>query len=296
VSEARLNPWGELIRLLLALALAGAAVTLIAGIAAMAGAHEPSRIGRKGLVPLVVIAWIVMARVPRNGLPQVLGLAGGRTPMRSIAVGLLCGALSLVILNVVLILMGARLVEPELGPAMLLLKTILYLLQAVGLALLEETLFRGLVQGRLRAASGHVVAITLGSVIFAASHFLRPPKSRPPEAWWDTMPACFAGLGEMLTLRWREFVGLLLVGLVLAIVRAGRRTIFLAMGVHAGWVWVRFTSNKALEEVDERVNQDLLLLGSKRLYDGALGWCALLLTLGFVCWLTVRSRNRGTSS
>lgn len=295
MSETRLSPSRELFRLLLALALAGAAVTLIAWIAAMAGSHEPARIGRKGLVPLVVIAWLFVARVPRAGLAAALGLAGGRAPMRTIAVGLLCGALSLVILNVVLILIGARLVEPQLGPAMLLLKTVLYLLQAIGLALLEESLFRGLLQGRLRAASGPVVAVILGSVIFAVSHFLRPPKSRPPEGWWDTMPACFAGLGEMLTLRWREFFGLLLVGLVLAIVRAGRRTIFLSMGVHAGWVWVRFTSNKTLEQVDERVNEDLLVLGTKRLYDGALGWCALLLTLGFVCWLTVRSRNRGLS-
>ena len=289
--ETRLNLSRELLRLLLALALAGAAVTLIAGIAAMCGAHEPERIGRKGLVPLVVISWLLLARVPRSGLTTVLGLANGRTTLRDLASGLLCGALSLVILNTLLVCLGARLVEPELGPAMLLLKTVLYLLQALALALLEETLFRGLLHGRLRAAAGPAVAIVLGGAIFAMSHFLRPPKTRPPEGWWDTMPACFAGLGEMFTLRWRELAGLMLVGLVLAIVRETRRTIFLAMGVHAGWVWVRFTSKKALEDVDERINEDLLLLGTNRLYDGLLGWSALLLTLGLVWRLKLRNRE-----
>ena len=280
----------------MALTLASAAVTLIAGIAAIAGAQEPDRIGRKGLVPLVVICWLLVARVPRSGLTKVLGLAGGRQPVRDITGGLLCGVLSLVILNGVLLLLGARLIEPEMGPAMLLLKTVLYLLQALALALLEESLFRGLLHGRLRATFGPTVAIILGSTIFAVSHFLRPPKSRPPEAWWDTMPACFAGLGEMFTLRWREVVGLLLVGLILAIVREGRRTIFLAMGIHAGWVWVRFTSNKTLEDVDERINEDLWLLGTKRLYDGLLGWAALLFTLALIWWLRVRAAKREVGS
>jgi len=290
VDNARPGLQREVCLLLLALAAAGLTVTLAAAVCQLMGVHEPERMARKGLVPLVVICWIWIARVPRGGIKEAFGLTGARDPIRTVGMGLLFGVTAMVTLNGVLFALGARTWEPELGYGALMGKAVLYLLQALALGLLEEVLFRGVLHGRLRAAAGPAVAVWLGSFIFAAAHFLRPPKDRQPEAWWDTMPACFAGLHNMLTERWREFLGLLLVGLVLALIREGRRTIYLAMGVHAGWVWVRFVSNKIVEEVDATVDTDPLLFGSKRLYDGLIGWCALALTLAFV-WRQLKRRD-----
>lgn len=275
----RLSPARELGRLAAALVIASALVTIAAGIAELAGAEQPSRVGRKLLVPGFLVSWIVMLRLSRRDAVRAFGLTGARSEPGALVRGLICGAASLLLLNVLLIALGARSVEPELTGFALGLKIVLYLLQALGLALLEEALFRGVLHGRLRAAAGATFAVVVGSVVFGVSHFLRPPKDARPEAWWDTMPACAAGLGEAFTTRWKECLGLVLVGLVLAILREGRRTILLPIGVHAGWVWVRFVSGKTLEEVKETVRPDLFLYGTMRLYDGVFGWAALLLTL-----------------
>ena len=288
--------FAELRDLALALVIASVAVTGLAGVAELAGAAEPSRVGRKALVPAFLAAWVVLLGLKRGDAVRAFGLEGARTRLAVVARGLLCGAGSLALLNLILMAVDARRFEPELAAGALALKVVLYLLQALGLALLEESLFRGVLHGRLRAAAGARVAIIVGSVVFGVSHFLRPPKTDPPQAWWDTMRACGAGLGEAFTTRWKECVGLILVGLVLALLREGRRTILLPLGVHAGWVWVRFVSGKTLVEVKDTVREDLFLFGTMRLYDGVLGWAALLLTLVIARRAAARGARRDSEA
>ena len=284
----------EFARLGFAFLIAGSLVTAVAGIAELIGAEEPSRVGRKVLVPGFLLIWVLMLRLSRREALEACGLGDARDELRLVPIGLLCGAGSLIVMTFVLIALDARIIQPKLGPLALGVKVVLYLLQALVLGLLEESLFRGILHGRLRAAAGTIVAVGLGGVIFGVSHFLRPPKNAPPEAWWDTMPACIEGVGGAFSTRWRECVGLVLVGVILGVLRSGRRTILLPLGVHAGWVWVRFVSGKTLVEVKDVVRPDLLLFGSKRLYDGVLGWSALLLTLGIAWWIGLRSA-RSTS-
>jgi membrane protease YdiL (CAAX protease family) len=282
----------EMGRFLLALGLAFLIVTALA-LAFTPWVEEPSRWARKPLLFLVIGIWIALWRPTRGTLAALAGWAPAGGRWRIAVRGFLVGMSALVLLNVVLLALGAREVEWDLSPGQFALRVVLYLLQAIVLALVEESFFRGILQNRLRAAGGTTVAVLLGSVIFALAHFLRPPKHRPPEAWWDTVPACLAGVGEVFGHRWTEGVGLFLVGLVLAMLRVRSPTIFLAVGVHAGWVFVRFVSRKVLDEVDGFMPDDPWLLGSMRIYDGVVGWGALLLTL-VIAWRPNRGPADGS--
>lgn len=261
-------------------------MTAFAGAAELFGAREPSRLGRKPLVPLFVIVWVLLNRTQRCEILPALGLARRNRPLRMIALGLACGVAGLVAFNVLLTVLGARDWQPSVGTLELLGRLVAYLAQALVLALLEESLFRGLLHGRLKAGGGTIAALTIGPPLFALAHFLRPPKYAPSRAWWDTIPACLNGVTEAFADRAHEAMGLFFVGLVLTILRIRTGSILLPLGVHAGWVWIQFISKKALVEVHEVVGKDLAFWGTRRIYDGYLGVLALLLTCAIAWWAT----------
>ena len=86
-----------------------------------------------------------------------------------------------------------------------------------------------------------------------------------------------------------EVAGLVLVGSVLALATKARGHIWLAMGIHGGWYYVRTISRRLGED---RQGELEWLFGTDRFYDGVLGWLAIL-TTALVFWFnTKESRKR----
>lgn len=276
---SRLSLRSELLRIVLALLAGFVGVTVIAVSIDLAGVSDAARTGRKLLVPLVILAYGLSLRLRLVEVPAASAVVPLRGAGRSVLIGLAAGTASLLLLNLVLVVLGTRVVAPELPPGRLALRVILSLLQALGLGLLEETLFRGLLHGRLARAGGRATALGLGAVLFAVSHFLRPPKSLEDGPAWRVAIDCLAGLGEIPFDRWKECAGLALVGAVLIVARMLSGSIWLPLGVHAGWVWVRQVADKTLEEIDAVVRTNEFFYGTMRHYDGLLGWAALGFTL-----------------
>lgn len=91
------------------------------------------------------------------------------------------------------------------------------LLLALWVSVTEELLFRGFLQQQLLTVFSPLGAIALGSLIFALLHFVWEP--------WRQ--------------EWPQLPGLWLLGVVLCLARlAGGGSLALAIGLHAGWVWV----------------------------------------------------------
>jgi membrane protease YdiL (CAAX protease family) len=277
----------------LALGAAGALITLIALSLDWVGISEPNRWARRALVPLVIL--LSLALCPRFGIPWRRLLFGPDRPprFRTYLRGFLIGVSSLALLNLGLWATGFREPEPEGGPGKLALKLLGYLGSTFILALMEETFFRGLWQGALLRALRPGIGITLGAFLFGVAHFFRPPKSLegdrdPWRVAWD----CLLGVPEAFGPRWRELVGLVLVGLVLGVIAWRSKSIWLGMGIHAGWVFVRQSADKLIDDVEWKADQHLSLVGTMRNYDGWLGWGALLLALALAEW-SLRRRPAG---
>lgn len=276
----------EFLRLALALVLALCAITALALTLESAGVSEAARAARKALVPAFILVYVVLLRVRARELAAAFGMIPANGAARRVAAGLAAGAGTLLLLNLVLIAAGARRFGPEVPPPRLAGLVPLYLAQALVLGFLEEGLFRGLVFGRLRKSAGAAPAVLAGSLLFAAAHFLRPPRDAGGDAL-SVASDCLEGVARAFadTDRLKEVFGLFLVGAVLSVIRLRSGTIWLALGVHAGWVWVRLVADKGLEEVKPVVREHLLLVGTMRHYDGIAGWLALLLTLTAVLFL-----------
>jgi uncharacterized protein len=111
----------------------------------------------------------------------------------------------------------------------------------ISVALLEETVFRGVMHTAIERQSGPWAAALLTAPLFAILHFFAKVRIPTEELGWgsgfDLLARSFAPLGHP-TLVVDSFLSWLLVGLILSLTRNLTGNIAVAIGLHAGWVVV----------------------------------------------------------
>jgi uncharacterized protein len=111
-------------------------------------------------------------------------------------------------------------------------------------ALVEEFLFRGVFLGLAAKAFGSWPAAGGVSLAFAGVHFLRPGKQEDAVvAWWSGF-AQIMGFVDAMPPPWlffSGFVSLLVAGFILAAATLWTRSLWLAIGLHAGWIFSQQT-------------------------------------------------------
>ncbi len=145
-------------------------------------------------------------------------------------------------------------------------------LGAIGLAALQEVLFRGIAMGIFLRAMRPAAALGLSTILFALVHFLKPPPGL------NVLDPDAAGIG--FELLWKiaarfsdprmvlgSFAPVLALGGVLAYARWRTASLWLPIGLHAGWIFV----NSFLASVTvaaSRPDSSILLLSGGSLSEG----------------------------
>lgn len=200
------------------------------------------------------------------------------------------GFLSLLLVAVGGLASGARVLNHDLELGLVLRSAGIALFSAMTVSVLEELLFRGVLYGRLRPATGEMTALLLSAGIYSIVHFFqRPP---PPvvihaASGFETLGQMLRGFADMQAL-FPGFLTLLVGGIVLAWLYQVSGTLYASMGLHAGWIfWLKLYG----AATREAPGAPFWLWGSGKLIDG---WSALL-GMCF-CAVVVRgyARNRGT--
>jgi membrane protease YdiL (CAAX protease family) len=154
--------------------------------------------------------------------------------------GVVIGIGSFMALAAVLMAFGYRTFEsplPALFPSVLV-----FVATGAAVGVIEEIFFRGGVQGALQRASNMAVAVIVGSAIYSAMHFFKS-KGIDVEADAVTWVSGFTHLKQVVTNSasvpgvTTGFVTLWLVGCVLGAAYARTGTLYLPIGIHAGWVF-----------------------------------------------------------
>jgi len=113
------------------------------------------------------------------------------------------------------------------------------LLTACVVAAVEEFLFRGVLLGLARKSLGTARAVVLVSLVFAIVHFLRPSKGAVGHVDWTSgfaqAAASFSSMPPPAQMAW-GFATLFFAGLLLAWVTVRTNSLWMAAGVHAGWI------------------------------------------------------------
>ncbi len=116
--------------------------------------------------------------------------------------------------------------------------------------LLEELLFRGFILGVLLRSCSRWGALLLTSALFSIVHFLKSPRLTMP----NDAVNCSSGFASLAHSFWQfgdpllvaaGFFTLFAVGCVLADARLQTRSLFLPIGLHAGWIFASSVFSKA---------------------------------------------------
>jgi membrane protease YdiL (CAAX protease family) len=158
----------------------------------------------------------------------------------------------------------------------------------LAVALIEETFFRGAMQGALQRVGALRWALFAVPLLYAAVHFLGRAASVPYDdvnAWsgFVALGGFFSGYAQPLAIL-DAFVALWCVGLLLALVRRRWGDIAGCIGLHAGFVAVIAVFRKVSSPAPD--NDWSFLVGN---FDGLLGWWIAALT-GLACVVVWRWR------
>ncbi|MEM7697843.1 MAG: CPBP family intramembrane glutamic endopeptidase [Verrucomicrobiota bacterium] len=167
---------------------------------------------------------------------------------------------------------------------------------ALAVAFLEELVFRGAFYALLKPIlSGRVVFWTV-AIVFAAVHFLQAPHDLDVGAVnWSTgfwlVGAIFAHVASLF-LEWdfllAEFAVLLAIGLVLGWAREITKSLWLPIGLHAGWVFGVKTTSPITEMTFERGTLMPWLGDSLRV---GMVSCLIVVITWTILWVCFRKRS-----
>jgi membrane protease YdiL (CAAX protease family) len=214
------------------------------------------------------------------GLPRPLFL-------RHCAAGLAIGVGTMLPISLMLVALGLLAPEPDFGAAALLEAAAAGGAAGMIVALLEETFFRGLMFRAVSREAGVLFAAWATALVYSAVHFLASARIPADELGWtsglELLAAALANYARPAAIA-DSFVTLVLVGLLLALVRARTGAIAAGIGLHMGWVAViKTTASVTAPAGDSRWS---FLVGS---FDGYTGW----LVAGWAALLFVVARSRG---
>lgn len=210
--------------------------------------------------------------------------------LRRAGIGLLAGIAVMTAALVPLFLLGVR-TWSEKAPDVLA-QWVPLVLKGLGsglaVALIEETYFRGALQGALQRLGALRLALFAVPVLYSAVHFLGRAASVPYEevdtfSGFTAWGGFFAGYAEPLRIV-DAFVALYLVGLLLALVRHRWGDLAGCIGLHAGFVAVIALFRKVSAPVPD--SPFGFLVGS---FDGLLGLWLCVLTSAVCLWIWWRT-------
>jgi membrane protease YdiL (CAAX protease family) len=112
---------------------------------------------------------------------------------------------------------------------------------------IEEAFFRGIVLGVLLRTGRKYIAIFAVSVIFAAVHFLKAPERTSEIVTWtsgfSSIAHAFDGIGDPVLVG-SALVTLFCIAWILADARVLTHSLWLSIGLHAGWIFSSGTFNR----------------------------------------------------
>ncbi len=122
---------------------------------------------------------------------------------------------------------------------------------ALTVALLEEFLFRGVLLGLMRRFLKNGAAILLVAFFFAGVHFLNLSHFKEPIIhWWSGFSLLFhhEGACSDWPLAMGAFITLFVLGILLGWVTVKTESLWLAIGLHAGWIFAQQLFHAATHE------------------------------------------------
>ena len=216
------------------------------------------------------------------------GRTGHRIGRRMAGAAFALGVASVAVVVLLGLLSGAYRLNAPTGEAALAAMVLLGIL-AIVVSAFEEIVFRGVLYSRLRDAWGPLSAGLVSSLFFSLVHFAKPvPSVAVAHPHWYSglalLPDMFRKV-HVLAHYWPYALTLFLMGAFLCWSVQRTRSLYAAIGLHAGWIF----GLGALREFGEGGDYSAWWFGPDA--DGARGWAAVVM-IGAL-WLVSAGLSRG---
>ena len=235
-----------------------------------------------GLIPSFKYLDLSCQLIGHNNLAQ--------SRLKQISIGFISGLLILSVVIFLLLFLQIRTLEPD---ASLSLSIILKaLLAGVTVALIEETLFRGLFFKLSLRWHNAISAILISSFFYAILHFIKPDIHIDQThlsmiSGFEVIMNAFKGLSSLQA---DDFLALFSVGILLATVRYKTQSLNHCIGLHASWV---FLIKICKDLTDGNPSSDWAFLSGN--YDGIIGWFSfawlIVCTIAYVVFVIKPSKQ-----
>ncbi len=257
------------------------------------GSDMESIVSRSILILAVLLFYPICKCLNVNNITS-LGWVNTRATQTLIK-SLLVGFIMLLPISVVYLACGFRVPEPMTVTVMMIAGALLSAL-ASGLLIgvIEESVFRGLLQSQLSQSLNIVVVIIIVSVIYSSVHFLQATEELSQHnIRWNSgfilLASAFSNMANISAYA-DAWLALFLAGVFLSLVRLQTNNLIWCIGIHAGWV----THIKLFKEFTDRDNTaSCASLASD--YDNYVGELSTLLILTIlVVWAALRLQQKIT--
>jgi membrane protease YdiL (CAAX protease family) len=252
--------------------------------------HYPfSRIFNRTFMIAAIVLFFFCRPLLKIGKLSELGLVSLRQGGSDLLRGWIMAVASIAIL--LLVMSAAQVFEPyfRLSFSRSLSRCLSALVSAVFTGFLEEIFFRGILFKGLLQHGSFLRAFSLSSLFYSALHFVRPGEAYflerfDPLAGFRHLFYTFTPFLEPLTILPGMF-GFFLLGIVLSYAFLRTGNLYLAIGLHAGWVF----GLKSMRVFGDYTREDLgWLFGSTdpKIVSGVAAWIGIASVLLLVHWLT----------
>ena len=211
----------------------------------LAGFDFETYFHRALLIAALVLLWPLLRAVRVRGWRD-LGLEKNAHAGADVTAGFVIAAVPLLCCGAVLV--ALHIYSPR--QAFLWHKMPDVLVAASVVPVLEELLFRGFILGLLQRSFSRLGALILTSTLFSIIHFLKAPELTTPNdavAWssgFVSIGHSFWQFGDPVLLA-AGFLTLFAIGCILADARLQTRSLWLSIGLHAGWIFANGTFSRA---------------------------------------------------
>jgi CAAX protease family protein len=238
-----------------------------------------SRIFDRCFLITSILLFFPCRRFLKIGSASQIGLAPRTHAAPDLALGFCCAVASMALLLALMSFQGAYTPFFRLELADSMSRIANGILSGFSVALLEETFFRGIFFKAIFAQGKRVRAFLVANFFYAAVHFVKPENNFQLYGYdpWGGLRYLVASFKPFLNLPevFPGLIGLFLIGLVLSYAVVRGNTLFLAMGLHAGWVF----SIKAVRVFGDYTRQGLgWMFGSTdpKIVSGVISWVGIL--------------------
>jgi membrane protease YdiL (CAAX protease family) len=226
--------------------------------------------------------------------PAQLGLAPRTRAAPDVAIGLCLSLGSMFVLGLVMSL--AQVYEPffRLSLSASLERSVKAIFTGFTVGFFEEIFFRGIIFRGLLEDWKPLPAFIVANLFYSALHFVEPPEKYflsgvDPWAGFRHLFSTFAPFFEPAEIA-PGVIGLLLIGMVLSYAYVRTGTLYLSIGLHAGWV----ISIKTVRVFgDYRAENLTWLFGASdpKIVSGVATWVGVIFVGAAIHWIT-RKRSR----